>query len=604
MRGMDPQIEEIKAKIDIVQLIGQSVKLSRAGRNFKGLCPFHGENSPSFMVSPERGTWRCFGCGEHGDAFSFLEKYEHLTFVEALEQLAKKAGITLTKLTRDAHHRESKQRLYDMHSLAAEFYAYLLAEHPTAEVAREYLVQRNISAETSKQFTLGYAPNSWQSLTDFLQKKGFQPQEIVQSGLSTTGQNNSDYDRFRGRLMFPVADAMNRIVGFSGRSLDNTDKGPKYLNTGETDLFHKGRLLYGLSQAKEAIRKSDRLVLVEGNLDVLSSHQAGVKEVVAPLGTALTPEQVSLIKRFTQKVYLSFDGDKAGQEATRRSIQLLKEQELEVKVVQLLVGSDPDDCIQNDPKQWKASLNKAKDVFDYYLSWTTREFDLNTERGKREASQQLIPFLNATSDPVARAFLLQKAANALTIDEASLNQQLLQPRRIAKSSRFTVPVSVKNTTDSREYLLTTYLLSTLLSAPADELTPTQAQVLVKSISAESLAQDAHRRLLATITEVMKQEGSIKVEKIAQKLAPEDLEMFDQLSLTDPDTMVAVPQGWVGVLEGVIHELQSLYIKGQLERVSKSLKQAETLGLGGVDSLKEQFAQLTGQLAQAERHLSR
>ena len=391
--------------------------------------------------------------------------------MEALEQLAQKAGVALKKsnIPQDGRQK-AKQRLYEILSLSAEFYHYILTSHQLGEEARQYIQRRQINQETIKKYQLGFAPNSWQSLAHYLSKKGYTSQEIAATGMSSQG-NSRAYDRFRGRLMFPVTDVMGRVIGFSGRSLIESDKSPKYLNSPENELFHKGKLLYGLSQAKDSIRKSDRIILVEGNVDVLSSAQAGVGEVVAPLGTALTPEQVSLIKKFATNIYIAFDQDNAGQKATRRSIELLKQAELDIKVVELIDGSDPDDCIKRNPVNWTKSLNQAKEVFDYYLGWASRTFDLNQESGKMKASLEIVPLIAATNNPVAQSFLIRRAADALAFDEQAIRQQLKasQAGTAQYQSEETEPSSKPQTLiKDRHQVLVEYIMGQIVALVAQD----------------------------------------------------------------------------------------------------------------------------------------
>lgn len=609
---MDSQVDEIKSKIDVAELISQYIKLNRAGRNFKGLCPFHSERTPSFMVSPERGTWRCFGCGEHGDVFTFLEKYENLTFVEALEQLAKRAGVTLQKRQpRDEGAQQRKDRQYELLNLSAEFYHYLLTSHKLGQSALQYAHDRQISDQTIKTYMLGFAPNSWNSLTDYLTKKGYTRQEMIASGMASPGRKGL-YDRFRGRLMFPVFDHMGRVVGFSGRIMDPDEKAAKYLNNPDSELFHKGRLLYGLHQAKDALRKNDRIVLVEGNVDVISSFQAGVPEVVAPLGTALTPEQISVIKRFTNNIYIAFDQDNAGVEAVKRSIELLKQAELNIKIVEIIDGSDPDDCIKRNPKNWHKSLKQAKDVFDYYLSWASQNYDLNTEAGKIKASQEILPLIAATKSKVAQAFLIQKTSNALALGEEAIRAEMKQlgkpsqarQAQVAPPTKDRPANSVKPTPKSRIEIVSEYIATQTIALLSEGASTRDVHQVLEQIQAESLK--SHQNIVMTINQQLGNQEAYDSNAIASQLSPDDKEEFDRLHLT-PTVSGLTDAGKIGHsieeqltdLKQAIKELHRLHIREQLNTVSQSLKQAELLDKKQVATLQAQFIELSQQLTKLQ-----
>jgi len=326
-------VELVKSKIDIVSFLSDYITLKKAGRNFKALCPFHSEKTPSFVVSPERQSWHCFGsCGEGGDVISFLEKWENLEFLEALRILAKKVGVTLSNYT-PSSQTQLKDRLIEANHLASEFYHYLLVNHKIGKRAREYLESRRIKNETIKTFMLGYAPESWDSLLKYLLKKGYQTGEIHQAGLVVKSDRGRYYDRFRGRLMFTLCDHRGNVIGFSGRLLDEEihseykrgvyserERGAKYVNTAETPVYIKGNTLYGLYITKEAIKKEKEAVLVEGEFDMLSSFQAGAANVCAIKGSALTEGQLLLLKRYTENLILALDSDFAGSEAAKRGI--------------------------------------------------------------------------------------------------------------------------------------------------------------------------------------------------------------------------------------------------------------------------------------------
>jgi len=315
------QIEQIRQKVDVVELVGEQVVLKKAGRNFKGLCPFHEEKTPSFMVSPERQIFKCFGCQEGGDVYGWLMKREGMEFAEALRTLADKVGIEL-KSFRPSKEQQVREKLLEINHLASEYYHYLLMTHKLGKKALQYLMKRGITKALMKRFKLGYSSNEWEGLINFLvKKKGYKVEELEMAGLGIKGQRGY-YDRFRNRVMFSLFDHRSRVVGFAGRVFEKEETQAKYVNTPETSLYHKSNILYGLEITKEAVKKANKAVVVEGEIDAISSYKAGVKNVVAIKGSALTEGQVELLKRFCENIVLALDADVAGDQAARRKIQM------------------------------------------------------------------------------------------------------------------------------------------------------------------------------------------------------------------------------------------------------------------------------------------
>ena len=349
-------IEEIRNKSDIVAVISEYVKLRKTGKNFVGLCPFHSEKNPSFTVSQEKQLFHCFGCGEGGNVFAFIMKTENIGFAEAVEELGSKIGIAVTKPTSSGISRTEKEKIYEVTLLAAKFFRKCF-EEDSGKIARDYLDQRGINEKTAKTFGLGYAPEGWDHLFGHLISRGVAPNLIERAGLTLAREGKDGYyDRFRNRLIFPVFDTRNRVIAFSGRSLK--DEEPKYLNSPDTPIYRKGETIFGLNLTKENIKGGKAAVLVEGNLDLLSSYQAGITNVAAPLGTALTIIQCKLLARFADTIVLAFDADAAGNVATERSIELLLGQGLKVKVTELKGAKDPDELIR---KEGAAALKQAVD---------------------------------------------------------------------------------------------------------------------------------------------------------------------------------------------------------------------------------------------------
>ncbi|MDP3732901.1 MAG: DNA primase, partial [Candidatus Daviesbacteria bacterium] len=408
----------IKQKINIVDLVQEYLPLKKAGINFKAPCPFHSEKTPSFIVSPERQIFKCFGCQKGGDIFTFLMEKEGMEFKEALEMLAKKAGVTL-KQGESGKGKGIKDRLFEVNLKAQEFFHYLLTKHSLGKKPLEYLKNRGLRGESIETFGLGYAPNSWESLTKFLLKRGFNVSEITTAGLGVASKS-SCYDRFRGRITFPLIDAKDKLRGFSGRVLNNAE--PKYINTPQTPIFDKGNMLFGLNFAKTEIRSKNEAILVEGEMDVILSHQMGVKNVVASKGTALTEGQIDLVKKYSQNMLLCFDMDLAGDSASRRGIEMIDKAGFNIKVISLSEGKDAAEVIKTDIKLWQNAIKDATAIYDYYLQSVSGRFDLKNPVHLRQIRDELVPVWAKISDDLLRDHYIQKLSNFLKIDDTVLRQ--------------------------------------------------------------------------------------------------------------------------------------------------------------------------------------
>ncbi|MCD8561748.1 DNA primase, partial [Candidatus Saccharibacteria bacterium] len=415
--------EEVRARLNIEDVIGEYVQLKRAGRNFKGLSPFSGEKTPSFFVSPEKNIWHDFSSNKGGDVFSFVMEVEGLDFRAALELLAQRAGVDLSVYDSKGSQERAKQkrRLLEAHQLAARYYQQSLLQN---ERALQYVFQkRGLSKAIVQEFQIGYAPDSGTALTQFLTRKGFTKQELSQAGLT----NRFGGDLFRGRMMVPLMDASGQVIGFTGRILADEPNAPKYLNTPQTMLYDKGRHVFGLSQAKEAIRTKDYAVIVEGNLDVVSSHQAGVTEVVATAGTAMTEAHLKALVRLASTVRLAFDGDAAGLAATERAIPIAQQVGIDLTIVSLPEGvKDPDELIQQDPKLWQVAIAGAVGVIDWLLEQYTKREDMTAPVGKRRFTTAALAVVRALNDPVEQEHYLQKIATYTSTSLEAVKEKLSQ----------------------------------------------------------------------------------------------------------------------------------------------------------------------------------
>ncbi|MBL7151788.1 MAG: DNA primase [Candidatus Omnitrophica bacterium] len=430
MPGLIPEniLEDILNRIDIVEVISGCLPLKRAGRNFKACCPFHHEKTPSFMVSPERQIYHCFGCGESGNAFRFLMRHERMEFPEAVEALARKAGVVLPQIKAQDHKGENLiTQFYKINELAASFYAANL-NSAAAVNAKNYLLKRGIKEESVKLFRLGLAAHGWDTLMAHLRAKNVPLSLIEKAGLVLSKQGGGFYDWFRNRIIFPVVDIKSRVVGFGARVLDETQ--PKYINSPETPIYTKGRNLYGLNFSKESIRENDFAVIVEGYLDFIVPYQEGLKNIVASLGTALTPEQARILKRYTRNVVMVYDADNAGQLAMLRSLDIFIEEEMEVKIVSLSLGFDPDSFVRKyGIGPFREKIAKAQGLFDYKLAIMKSRHNPKEAQGKARISQEMLGTINKFKDAVLRSEYIRQLAQELDIREDALLEEAKKVRK-------------------------------------------------------------------------------------------------------------------------------------------------------------------------------
>ncbi|HLC95083.1 MAG TPA: DNA primase, partial [Patescibacteria group bacterium] len=426
----DGTIEEIKARLNIVEFIGSYVRLEKSGAHWKACCPFHQERTPSFMVNEEKNMWHCFGCGKGGDVFAFVMEMESLEFRETLQMLAERAGVELPQYKGETKNKETKEKIYDLLELATKFYEKQLWDGAGKDMILVYLRGRGLSDDSIKKFRLGYAPDGWRHLLEFLTGKGFSIQDIEASGLivkkSQEWQTSSiqhpasysHYDRFRDRITFPIFDILGRVIGYSARVSPGSDESQaKYINTPETDVYHKSRILYGLFQAKQAMKQAGATVIVEGNMDVIAMHQAGIANTVAVSGTALTPEQLVIIKRYGNDVKLFFDMDEAGQKAARKSAELALEKELSVSIVAFTSGKDASDMGKENEEQLREAVAKSIPALRYFLDASLAQYDRTTSDGKRKIVDVCTALLLFVTNPIERAHWIQVLSREIQMDE-------------------------------------------------------------------------------------------------------------------------------------------------------------------------------------------
>ncbi len=486
--------DEIKARIELADLIGEYVPLKPAGTHaFKAVCPFHNEKTPSFHVSRDKQIWRCFGCGLGGDVFSFIMQMEGVDFPESMRLLAKKAGVEIPRY--DTMEANEKQKLQRVQNFAAAYYHKMLLESPKAAAARTYVERRGITPELIELFQLGFAPDEWDAFVTLAKSRGISDHDLMTAGLTLTKKSGAGLiDRFRHRLMIPLCDIHGSIIGFTARVLNPEDQ-PKYMNSPETPLYKKGAMLFGLNLAKQAIHTEGLIIIVEGNLDVIASHKAGVRHVVASSGTALTEMQIQLLKRFTTNLIFCFDADAAGFKAAQRGIQLAQSLLCNVSVVLIPedAGKDPDDVVQKDPSLWMRLVHNTVPIMEYYFSHAMRGKDLMNVDDKREVGNFLLPEIARLTDVIEREHWLQKLGTVLHIGTEVLRGGMKRVKGTdgAKGSKKTeVKVVVKETRPTRRELTANHVVGLFIEVP--ELRPVIASRLPPSILAAGPLQDLYR----------------------------------------------------------------------------------------------------------------
>ncbi len=419
---LNSQVDEIKSRLTVEEVISGYLQLQRAGRNWKAKCPFHNEKTPSFMVSPEKQMWYCFGCNTGGDIFTFVMKIEGLEFPEALKLLAEKAGVQLSNHSFENSGKKSKA--LEILNVARKFYEECL-KIKSGKKAYEYLINRGLTKNIIEKFQLGYAPDSWDLQSGFLKKKGFKESDIFAAGQTIKKDSGGYYDRFRNRIMFPINNISGQTIGFSSRVMPGADESQaKYINTPETIAYNKSRVLYGLDKARSAIREKDLCVMVEGNMDVIASFQAGVENAAAASGTALTIEQIRIIKRYTKNIAFSFDADAAGMRAMDRGIEMALAEEINVSVVIIPEGKDPADCVKNNPQLWIDSASNPRPIMEFYFDSVFSKYDRQEVEGKKKIAEELLNIISKISNKIEQNHYLKMLSEKLSIDEKAVFESL------------------------------------------------------------------------------------------------------------------------------------------------------------------------------------
>lgn len=526
---MDNPIEEIKKKIDIVGFINSYIATKKFGRNFNAPCPFHQERTPSFVISPERQIWHCFGaCQEGGDIFKFLMKWENITFPEALKELAQKAGIPLRSVQFEDHAWKKKERLFEINAMAEQFFEHLLWNTKFGESGVDFLSSRTIHKEAAKKFHIGYAPDSWDSLLKFLKKKKFQEKEIFETGLLVKGQSGNLYDRFRGRLMFPIKDVRGNIIGFSGRSLQKKDTSAKYINIPESLLYRKRETLFGLDLAKEAIKKEKNAYVVEGEFDVISPYQNGFENFIAIKGSALTKEQLMLLKKYTDRITLALDSDAAGTEAMKRGIEEAEAMDFDISIVFFDFAKDPDEAVRTDRIKFKKALGNAVPIYDFIVQSAQKKYSPDNPFNKKKIAEEVIPFISTIKNPIVQSHYFKKLSEVLGVDIESV-RSLAKKKQDRKKEEISYSFQKKNSMETRNILLEKYILSLVLQEGSEEYKT--GGVVFSVIEPDDFSIPSYKKIAKAFLEFQKKfPGAFKLASFVDFLEKELQPVCDEIYL--------------------------------------------------------------------------
>ena len=597
-------IEQIAAANDIVEVISSYFPLKRAGANLKALCPFHQEKTPSFIVSPSRQTFHCFGCGAGGSVFRFVMDYEHIDFPSAVRKLATRAGITVVEKYRgggaddEERQRELRQGLLKLHAEAAQWFHENLIKKQVGEAARKYLQARGITVEIAKRWQLGYAPEEWDAFGSWVRTRGYDARELIASGLVKTKDESdwaqdqtsnvkpqTSYDRFRGRIMFPICNDVGEVIAFSGRLLHDKEGAAKYLNSPETALFRKGSVLFGLDKTKRALIEANCAVVCEGQLDLISLFEAGITNVVAPQGTAFTESQARILKRFVNEVVLCFDADAAGQKAAERSLDALLQNDLIVRVTEMPVGEDPDSLVRREGKEaFETRIAGARDFFDYWVERETANVDLTSLGAKVQLARRLAETVSRVRDPLMRGEVVNKVSARLGVAAQDFQALVSRQRR---------PESL-----TRDHLPETGGTGAMAPAPRHDISmlcimalrhETARDFLREQNWLETLAHVPDAELLVLILETdLRPDDPASLNAFMVTLSPADERLVSSwlLQKVPANAEAMVEKWWLGIRQAVLRR--------QLSVATNQIKLPE-LSTGDIINLQKQILDLQEQL---------
>jgi len=599
----------IKDKLDIVDFVSEYVQLKPAGVNHKGLCPFHHEKTPSFMVNRERQSWHCFGCSKGGDIFSFVQEIEGMEFVEALRLLAERAGVPLTFRSEDAGQSSQRTRIKDINVAAARFWHNFLLRMPQSKAALDYLHKRGLKDETIEAWMIGFIPEQWDLLTQYLLKKGHSIDDLVAAGLTIQREGASlvsmkgFYDRFRGRIMFPIWDVHGAVVGFTGRVLVETEhSGGKYVNTPQTAVYDKSRVVFGLNKAKQEIKSKNLIVMVEGQMDVIACHQAGMTNVVAASGTALTDEQVKLLKRYSSNLNIAFDADAAGQAAAKRGIDLALAEGMNIRVIQIPegAGKDPDECLQKNPPVWFQSVQGACHIMQWYLDKALRGKDLSDPKQKQAAANEVLPEVSRIPYAVERDHWLRELSSRLGVDTDVLREDLQRIAKKKETRNWKLETSVdqgihKSVTHGTQRSRLDTLIERLFVLLI-RFQPPQFPVSSFQFLDDYLSTHQYVNLYIRMKEEYTKAGSLDINKLRESFISDNAteNIIDLLLMKADLEYSGFEENRVkGEIENIVKQIKEEWVRERRQTIQRAIAEAERAGVRErVEALMREFQSLS------------
>lgn len=585
------QIEQIKERLDILEVArGYISPFKKSGNNYFARCPFHSEKTPSFSVNPELGIYKCFGCGQSGDVITLIQELEGVDFPKALEIAAKRAGVTLARnfSPQDERRYKERQQILTVNALVAEYYHYILTKHDRGAAGREYAKSRGIKKDLIDRFMIGYAPRSYTNLLQFLKKRGYSEQDLVRWGLVVSGSGRV-YDKFRSRLIFPLVNQHDDIIGFSGRIIIKNTKAPKYLHSPQTEAFDKSAFLFGINHAKNEMRKQDFAVFCEGQLDVISSHKTNIKNVVASLGTSLAAKQLEVAKRYTDTVYFSFDTDMAGETALIRAVDLAHQQGMSVKVVTLPEGADADELIQKDSAKWEEAVKGAESVFDHMVQRLSNRLDMSSLTDKEEFASRILPVIARYPKRIEQSHYIKKIAVILNVHEELLQEEL---DRLSKANPTATKVDTKRIVqvlDSTANVKEEYVFALVLQHPhfLDES--------FEYVKSRYFNSPAAREVLKKLRSYHGDKKRFQVKNFISSLEEHEKTFVQNLLLKRIPTFDLSAE-LVGELKTVMRFLKNNYYQNKIKSVKVQIEDAENSGdKKKVNTLLEKLVSLNDKL---------
>jgi DNA primase len=576
---IDSPVEEIRSRLNITEVIGEYVQLRRAGVNFKAACPFHSEKTASFIVSPAKQIWHCFGCGLGGDIFEFVKQIENVEFAQALRILADRAGVELKKPTvQELQLTDKKNLLTEINEAAANYFSRVLWESNAGKEALEYLRGRGLSDPTIKKWGLGFAPDDFHYLEKFLSKR-YQRPDILAAGLIIRRDDGTYFDRFHGRVMFPIHNYIGEVVGFTGRILKDQENTGKYMNSPDSPIYNKSRIIYGLYQAKNAIRKEDRAVIVEGNMDVITSHQAGFTQTIASSGTAFTAEQLRQIIKLSNNVVFALDADNAGAAATQRVLDSALQLGMNVKIAQVSEGKDPDEVIKKGIGLWQKTLDAAPHYVDFFLNRLLEQEDPTTVDGIQKIEAQIVPLINYVANPVIRAHFVRKISEELNVPEKTILDRLAA----LGAPKVERPPQDPQKRKDRQTILEEQLLGLVLTE--------RDKAPLAGFAPEDFSEDNRE-----VARILANEKAIDPEKLKQS-HPNAAQQIDLLTFS---IQVEMEEQGLKPAEELLRagsELKRIIIKKKMAEISAAMVAAEKTGD------KQRLIELSNQFTALSRQMS-